>query len=321
MIKVSVIVPVYNTEVYLRKCLDSLVNQTLKEIEIIVVNDGTKDDSQMIIDEYAKKYPGILVPVVQENQGLSSARNTGITIAKGEYLGFVDSDDWVNTEMFEKLYDKASLTQADIVVCDTLFVYDDKEVRISSGVKYDVSEKESVKRNMNTIFPAAWNKIYRKSLLNGEIKFKPGIWFEDVEFLYRLFPKINSISVVHQPYVHYLQRSGAITKTFNTRLFDYLDNWVGILHYYLEKGYYDEYKNELEYSCVRYILGTFLKNSLMLESKELFEQAVHRAFSFVNEHFPNYRRNSYFYKSGFKGFQLLLMSKGFIFAIRKVKSL
>ena len=109
-IKVSVIVPVYNVEAYLERCLDSLVKQTLEEMEIIVVNDGTKDNSQAIIDRYAAAYPQKVISLIKENGGLSDARNYGIPYAHGEYIGFVDSDDYLNVTMYQKLYDRAAET-------------------------------------------------------------------------------------------------------------------------------------------------------------------------------------------------------------------
>ena len=116
-IKVSVIVPVYNVEAYLERCLDSLVKQTLEEMEIIVVNDGTKDNSQAIIDRYAAAYPQKVISLIKENGGLSDARNYGIPYAHGEYIGFVDSDDYLNVTMYQKLYDRAAETDSDIVFC------------------------------------------------------------------------------------------------------------------------------------------------------------------------------------------------------------
>lgn len=100
--KLSIIVPVYNVEKYLAQCLDSLVGQTVEDYEIIVVNDGSPDNSQRIIDDYAARYPGLIVPMIKENGGLSSARNLGMNVAKGEFIGFVDSDDWVDETMYEK---------------------------------------------------------------------------------------------------------------------------------------------------------------------------------------------------------------------------
>ena len=114
--KVSIIVPVYNVEEYLRKCLDSLVNQTYQNIEIIIVNDGTKDNSQSIIDEYKKKFSKLINSYMKENGGLASARNYGIDKATGEYIMFVDSDDYIDTNMVEKLVRTASKKYSDIVV-------------------------------------------------------------------------------------------------------------------------------------------------------------------------------------------------------------
>ena len=116
-ISLSIIVPVYNVENYLIRCLDSLVNQTLKEIEIICINDGSKDNSLNILEEYAKKDSRIII-LNQENAGLSAARNAGMEIAKGEYIGFVDSDDWVDLDFFEKLYIAAKNNDCDIAVAD-----------------------------------------------------------------------------------------------------------------------------------------------------------------------------------------------------------
>ena len=116
-VDVSVIVPVYNVEKYIRVCLDTLVHQTLSNIEIIVVNDGTKDDSQKIIDEFSSLYPDKIIALKKENGGLSDARNYGLEHASGAYVGFVDSDDYTDIEMYQKLYEKAKQENADIVVC------------------------------------------------------------------------------------------------------------------------------------------------------------------------------------------------------------
>ena len=124
MIKVSVIGPVYIVEPYLEKCLDSLVNQTLKEIEIIVVNDGSPDYSQKIIDKYAKKYQNIK-SYKKVNGGLSDARNYGIGKSCGEYLSFIDSDDCIDETMLEKMYQKAKKDNLDIFVCNRVNLYED----------------------------------------------------------------------------------------------------------------------------------------------------------------------------------------------------
>ena len=130
--KVSIIVPVYNVEEYLRKCLDSLVNQTYQNIEIIVVNDGTKDNSQSIVDEYKKKYSKIIKSYIKENGGLASARNYGVDKATGEYIMFVDSDDYIDTKMVEKLVKTANKKHSDIVVSNFYRVEDDKAMEVKT---------------------------------------------------------------------------------------------------------------------------------------------------------------------------------------------
>ena len=314
MIKVSVIVPVYNVENYLEKCLDSLANQTLKEIEIIVVNDGSPDNSQKIIDKYSKKYKNIK-SYIKENGGLSDARNYGIKKAIGEYLAFIDSDDFVTTDMYEKMYQKAKSGNFDMVVCDLNYVYDDnKIVKAYSNIKKDTTD---IKKAMINIYPAAWNKIFKKKLFDTGIKFKKGVWFEDVEFIYRLLPSVKTIGVIHEHFNQYVQREGSITNTVNPKIYHYIDNWKSIIDYYNEHKLYNQYQKELEYSYVRYLYATFIKHASLYQFKD-YQDAVDKAIINVKKHFPNYRKNKYFYCS-FKGIYLLLFNKNISKLIYKLK--
>jgi hypothetical protein len=303
MTKVSVIVPVYNTEVYLEKCLDSLVNQTLKDIEIIVVNDGSCDNSQNIIDKYSKKYKKIK-PFIKKNGGLSDARNFGLKKAQGDYIAFVDSDDYVDVNMYQVMYDKAMSGNFDMVVCDFNLVYDDKVIGGSSNIKSDTNNIKSV---MNNIYPAAWNKLFNKKLFENNVFFKKGVWFEDVEFIYRLIPYIKSIGVVNNEFYQYIQRSGSISKTFDKRLYNYIDNWNGIIDFYKDNGLYDDYFKELEFSYVRYLYATFVKQATNFDYDN-YKKALKDAIYNVKLNFPKYRKNKYFYK-GLKGYYLLMFNE------------
>ncbi len=314
MIKVSVIVPVYNVYNYLERCLDSLTRQTLKEIEIIIVDDGSPDDSYKIIDKYAKKYKNIKA-YKKENGGLSSARNYGIKYASGEYIAFLDSDDYIDINMYQEMYDKAKTQDFDIVVSDLYYIYDEKKVKASSNVSKDLVTKEDIKKAMINIYPAVWNKIYKSEMLKkSKVKFKEGVWYEDVEFLYRLFPYIKTIGVVSKTFYNYVQRSGAITSTYDERLLNYIDNFNGIIDYYQEKGFYNEYKLELEYNYVRYLYATLIKNTIYLD-KNLRKKIVDLAISNVKEHFPKYRLNKYFYKS-LKGLYLVTFNKFYVLLLK-----
>ena len=302
-IKVSIIVPVYNVEEYLARCLDSLVNQSLKDIEIIVVNDGSPDNSQKIIDNYCKKYKNIK-SFIKENGGLSDARNFGIEKAQGEYIAFLDSDDYVTTDMYMEMYNKAISGDFDMVVCDLNYVYDDKIIKASCNVKKDTN---NIKDVMLNIYPAAWNKIFKRNLMDKGIRFKKGVWFEDVEFIYRLLPYINTIGVVHKTFNQYVQREGSITNTINKKLYHYIDNWNGIVEYYKKNNLYEDYKLELEYCYVRYIYATFIKQASKYNYKDYMD-AVESAISNVRKNFPKYKKNKYFYKS-LKGIYMLMFNK------------
>ncbi len=301
--KVSVIVPVYNVEEYIEKCLESLVHQTLTDLEIIVVNDGSPDNSEKIIKKYEKKYKNIKY-LVKENGGLSDARNFGLKYAKGEYIAFLDSDDYVSEEMYQMMYIKAKSEDFDMVVCDINYLYPDRTLRVDSGIKDDT---EDIKKTYLTIQPAAWNKLFRRDLFDHKILFKKGVWFEDVEFIYRLLPYVKKIGVIHEPFNQYVQREGSITNTVNPKIYDYIHNMNGVVDYYKKNKIYDEYKKELEYAYVRYIYATFIRSIAKYDYDE-YKKGVNEAIKNVKEHFPHYRRNSYFYKS-LKGIYLVLFSK------------
>ena len=171
--KVSIIVPIYNVEKYLRQCLDSIVNQTLKDIEIILVDDGSTDSCPSICDEYASKDKRIIV-IHKQNQGLGAAYNTGLDIAKGEYIGFVESDDFIELNMYEELYKKAVETGVDVVIGGFYFVNNEvkkPETSILNSVNKDIFDVYSCPQMLNT-HSSVWSKIYKKDFLNkNNIKF------------------------------------------------------------------------------------------------------------------------------------------------------
>ena len=158
--KVSVIVPVYGVEKYLRKCLDSLVMQTCKEMEIIVVNDSSPDNCAEIIAEYEEKYPNVR-GLFKENGGLSSARNYGLEFAKGEYIGFIDSDDYAELDMYEKMLKKAEEDNCDLVLSDLIYTFEDgsEEDFVMKGMS-DLNADPKKAAFLSPLF--AWNKLYKR---------------------------------------------------------------------------------------------------------------------------------------------------------------
>lgn len=196
MIKVSVIVPVYNVEKYIDKCLSSLVNQTLKNIEIIVVNDGSPDNSQKIIDRYVKKYPKKVKSFIKENGGLGSARNFGLKHVNGEYISFVDSDDYLDLNALEEMYNTAIKNKSDVVICDLVdhYLLDNNKEKIiyHNCTKYD---------SVYEVTPSACNKMFKKTII-GDLRFISKIWYEDLNFTTKILLTTNQISNIRKGFYH-----------------------------------------------------------------------------------------------------------------------
>ncbi len=198
MIKVSVIVPVFNTEKYLEKCLNSLINQTLQDIEIICVNDGSTDKSADIIKKFVNKDSRFKL-INQENKKQGAARNTGMKIAKGEYIGFVDSDDWVDLEYYEKLYNAAKKYSADIALATNIRTghgKDKKRLNITEE-KFVTTLQDKIDVCQQWKNECPTNKIYRHSMLkNNNIKWPEGMYCEDKLFTIKAIYYANSIVTV-----------------------------------------------------------------------------------------------------------------------------
>ena len=197
MSKVSVIIPVYNVEKYLRECLDSVINQTLKDIEIICVNDGSTDNSLQILEEYAQKDERIKI-IAQENKGQAVARNVGIKIAQGEFIGFLDSDDYLDLNFYENLYNRAKETNSNIVVCEYMYRFKDSNKGKKIFLKVD---KNIVSSNIKEKFECLYlpyycyvpNKIYQRDCIKDD--FLEGLKWEDIYFTTNILAKNNRLAV------------------------------------------------------------------------------------------------------------------------------
>lgn len=238
MVKVSVIVPVYNTEKYLSKCLNSLVDQTLDGLEIIVVNDGSPDNAQKIIDEYAEKYNQIKA-FQKPNGGLSDARNFGIERATGEYIGFVDSDDFVDEKMFEVLYKKAIEHDSEIALCDLEKVNERGEMFRSLPQSPQLPERIDLQKDL-TIFGEmscfACNKIFKRELFET-LRFKKGIHFEDIELIPQLVLKSKVLTKINQPFYKYFERQDSISRTHTVKGLDMFVAIENVKESFLKSGY------------------------------------------------------------------------------------
>ena len=286
MPKVSIIVPFYNVEGYIEKCLETLVNQSLAEIEIIVVNDGSKDRSIEIVKKFLKQYPEKIIYLEKENGGLSDARNFGIKHAKGEYIAFLDSDDYVEKDMYQNMYELAKKEDSDMVECDFYWEYPNKR-KIDTANQYN--EKKEMLEKVRVV---AWNKLIKKEILEkANIQFPKGYRYEDVEFTYELIPFLGKVSFCKKPLVHYIQREGSISNSQNERtkeIFDVLDH---VIEFYKQNEIYNEYKEQLEYVYIRYAFCSSFLRMIKIENEELKEKLLDETWEKVNTNFPDWKKN------------------------------
>lgn len=218
MAKVSVIVPVYNVEKYLKRCLDSLINQTLSDIDIICINDGSKDSSLQILEQYAQKDSRIVI-YNQENSGLSVARNTGLEHASGEYIGFVDSDDWVDLDFYEKLYNSAKNNNADIAVADFIREQPNKKpkrLKLKEEKIYTTPEDKFMICKVHRE-GCVWNKIYRTEFIHSiNLKFVPKMYYEDRDFTIRsLYFSKKLVTTPNTYYRYFVNPKSIVNKRRN----------------------------------------------------------------------------------------------------------
>ncbi len=316
-VKVSVIVPCYNVEAYLPRCIGSLARQSLREIEIIAVDDGSPDKSGVLLEQLKEEIGPRMRVFHKENGGLSDARNFGLDRATGEYIAFLDADDWVDLDLYEALYQRAIEKSADAVACPIQYEWEDRPANIVSCGIPSFVEGTQLKQTFTRFYPAVWNKLYKREVLEQSgVRFKKGVWFEDVEFSHRLFPHFQRLASIEMASIHYLQREGSITAKPDLRLFDYLQNFESIISYFQENGFLPQWQKELEYAAARYLLATFLKRAAGLSDSD-FDRALHSSLALLQREFPNWKRNPYFLKNGIRGLYLLLFSPSLAKFMRK----
>jgi hypothetical protein len=296
-LKLSVIIPVYNTEAFLAKCLDSMLIPDCRDYEIIAVNDGSTDGSRAILTEYFERFPGLIHPVDTPNGGLGHARNTGLSVAKGEWVLFVDSDDYLAPhaipEIFEVL-EKAERDSFDIAVFDFVHVNEEGKILASfSGCEKDEpftleSFPEFLFSPMNAV-----NKLWRRSLFteNG-ISFPGRLWFEDLATSPKLYLHAGRIQPAHKAWYCYLQRRGSImNSTAAERNAEMITVADSVLDYYRERGKWTQYRQQLEYAFFYDEFLTSVTRVNLIDPKSRIQRLLRDDYL---KRFPDYRENPYF---------------------------
>lgn len=261
-LKVSIVVPIYKVEKYLRRCLDSILNQTYSNLELILVDDGSPDNCGKIADKYAETDRRIRV-FHKENGGLSDARNHGMRYVTGEFTVFVDSDDWLAPGMIEEMVSKSCVYNAEIVQTAFYYAYDDYlllESRYNAvddpPIILDNSSLMSELVKNNRVKNFAWGKLYRTDII-GDIPFEKGVLFEDVFWAYQVMHRVKRYVILNQPLCYYCQRNDSIVATYTPRNLDILKG-LKVRHMFIQEYYQDlideSYKLILKTSLIHYNL-------------------------------------------------------------------
>ena len=288
---ISIIVPVYNVEQYLEKCVDSIINQKYKNLEIILVDDGATDSSGKLCDELAKIDNRIKV-YHKENGGLSDARNYGVERATGDYIGFVDSDDYIDSEMYEELYEAIKKENVDVVECNLKIIYPDRVELFTEQKYYNVYTKQEYLEEylkIEKIFGSACVRLI-KSDIAKKLKFPVGKLYEDTYYAYDLIEKVDRYVIMNNPYYNYLMRENSITNTkFNPRIFDLIE----IVEKF-RKTTYENYPGLKEAADCRKMYAYFsVLNSILLEENYRDNEYYSEILSYFKRNYISLLKNKY----------------------------
>ena len=288
MPKLSIIVPIYNVEKYLPRCIESILNQTFREFELILINDGSTDNCKEICEKY-KKIDSRIIVVNKKNGGLSSARNFGIDISRGEYIGFVDPDDFIDSNMYEILFNIINLYQSDIVICD---YYKVSEYNIKKYEEIQLNNKGIIVENINNIdaieriltvgekFIFAWNKIYKRRLFEN-LRYNEGMIYEDEFLAHRILYRCNKVSIINSSLYYYVQRKGSIVNsTFSSKKFDKVYAIKDRVDFLKDKGIVNLI-DKAEKSFIDYFVWNYFVGYQRLENIEYELKRLKKEFNSV----------------------------------------
>jgi len=276
--KISIIIPVYNTEKYLNECISSVLNQTYKNIEVIIINDGSTDNSFQICKQFENNDNRIKV-INTSHLGVAMARNTGINNASGEFLAFVDSDDYIHPNMLEILMNGISKNNADISICAiTMNEFDSIESYSKKYKLYSTNQAMKLLLEDKVICNNLCNRIFKKELFSN-IRLKNGIVFEDIEIMYKLFLKANIISYTNLKLYYYRQRENSTVHSFNTKSMDDYFNAIFNRFEILKELYNND--NEIFALCLYSLFVTIIKISIItikMNNIKYYEETVYNKF-------------------------------------------
>ncbi len=288
MTDISIIVPIYNAEKYIKKCVDSLINQTKKELEFILVNDGSTDKTEEIIKRYKDKR---IKYFKNKNQGIGKTRNFGLTKATGNYIMFLDSDDYLKTTACEELYEKALTSKAEVVVCDFYKVYDDgreEKVNLPSFKTSKLKENPNILIDINL---SPWNKLYKAKLIkDNNITFVEKLKYEDAPFVAEALDKANKIAKLDSYLNYYVIHGNSETTVRDKRIFDILEIVDIIRKYFKNKTYMGDVVDKL---TVRTLTNYNIQQRNQ-KDKKVGMEFIDTSFAYLKKEVPDFKNKKYF---------------------------
>lgn len=290
MIKVSVIVPAYNAERYIATCLDSLVHQTLPDMEIIVIDDASSDHTVSIIQQYQKKYKQIALIRHKKNMGIGKSRNDGISKARGKYIGFVDSDDFVSLDTYFAYYHFCEKNHLSLLYSHYYKVMEERAVLFQT----DSISFTNVRKDPSILCKVDYgpcNKIFLKEMIDAHtIRFAENIKYEDMPFVAKSLFHAKKVGHLDAPYYYYRIHAGSETTTMDTRVFDIFQCLDMVNEYYAKEK---KVKQGLEYLNIREVTRYMLRQRYQKE-KKIQKDFVKAGFAYLDTHFPLWKQNVYY---------------------------
>jgi len=295
MVKVSVIVPIYNSEKYLKKCIDSLVSQTLDDMEFILINDGSTDGS----DEIIKSYNDSRIKYFKRtNHGIGATRNFGIDKANGEFIGFLDSDDYVEPDMYLKMYNECVNKNLDIVICDHYIENGDNK-DILKFIDFGVTSLNDSPNLLLDINLAPWNKIYSKKIFSSDTYYPTGVKYEDTPWVALMFSRAERIGKLNEPLYHYIVHDNSQTTVIDDRVFDIFKITDLLLK---DLGNNENIKSSVD-DLIIYLITKYTISQRYLKNKKNRDKFIDYAFVYLNKNISNFKKSNYFKRRNkLKGF-------------------
>ena len=292
--QISVIIPIYNVERYLRQCIDSILAQTFTDFELLLIDDGSPDGCPAICDEYAEKDARIRV-FHKQNGGVTSARNKGLDNAKGNWIIYIDGDDWIEPTYVEELYNEAINNEADIAICAFRFVYEDGSSVIEHPTIWDDNKQASLNRYIASIWTTACGSIQKSSLYkdNGVQSPKDLTFCEDFHLIVRLCYFADKVVSIDKPLYNYRQQPSSIlhSTSFEKLQRDELTAYTEILEFFRNQGVFEIYQKSISWRIINALQHMILKPSYFEEFKQ---------------HYPD--KKKYIWGCPFIGFKLRVLA-------------